>query len=1071
MKWNIHLFRFFLLLIAIILTTESMGQQQLITGRVVDQLTGEPLTGVTIFIKNTTLGTTTDYNGNYSINAEKGQILVYSFVGYTREEIEVTDEGFIPVQLSPQIETLSEMVVIGYGTQKKSDLTGAVTSVSVDELLKIPTGNIANALQGNASGVIVSRATGAPGARTDVRIRGISSFTGGNALWIIDGVPGNPNSLNMNDIESMEILKDASTAAIYGSAGANGVILITTKKGKKGTELSVNSYYGVQSIARTLELANGPQAAHYIHEAENIVGYAPRRQRFHGVNIDTLPSFDHVAAMFRMAPIHSHNLSLSHGGENGTAYFSAGYFAQDGIVYNSNYQRLNVRLNSEYRVRDWLSVGERLSFEYSQNQGFDEWALKSEYHGPIIHAATFMPYMPLFTPDGEYISDGFGHSNPQATLDHTSNRFNYNNHGSGTIYAILSPLKGLSLTSNLTGNVGVSDNKTFTDIFRVLESSQRNERMTLNAGMSKSYGWRAQNIANYTTTFADRVNFSAMAGIEAGYGKWINYFGTRKDLFNNTPQMWYPNASIDASVDTMVTPSRFFQGSGAENSFYSYFGRISMDYRSKYLVQFNLRNDQSSRFGPDNRSGYFPSFSTGWKFSEEAFMDQLPWISFGKVRYGWGKAGNDNISPYGFYTTVGFNPTLDASFNSGGQILIGAAPNQLVNREVHWETIVTTNLGIDLGFLDDRLFVNMDYFTRQNEGMLMRVRIPDLAGWATPWGWQEHGGIEPVAFSNIGVLRNSGFEFTTSYREYVNPRFSFNIQANYTFVRNEVIDIKGDTLYNGAIRGVTGFLARTFAGGGIGDFYGRVVDKIFQESDGYFNSSLNRWVMTNQPFNMGENGDTLWAQPLAEPGDYKWSDINGDGRIDDKDRKVIGNPHPKHLVGFNFNFTWGLLDFSMFWQGAFGHQILNGLYANLLGESTDGSKNLPLDFINNHYRNDVFDREGNLLYAQNHNAKYARFDIRNTNQNYNTFSDIYIENGDYMRLKTLMIGVRIPDNWQRSMNVGTIRLFVNMTNLITFTRYSGLDPELDTSNPLFAGIDTGVYPVARTFTAGIDIRF
>ncbi len=1049
----------------------AFAQKSVISGRVTDAQTEEPLVGVSVYIKDTTTGTITDYDGNYSISVSRGETLVYSFVGYVREEILIEDQRTITVRLRPDIATLAEMVVIGFGTQRKSDLTGAVTSVSVDNLSKMPTGNIANALQGNASGVLVTRATGAPGARTDVKIRGISSFTGGNALWIIDGVPGSPNSININDIESVEILKDASTAAIYGSAGANGVILITTKKGRMGTELSVDTYYGVQTIESTLQLASGPQIAHYIHEAENIVGYAPRRQRFYGVNIDSLPTFDHLSRMFRSAPIQSHNISLSHGSDNGSAYFSIGYFGQEGIVYNSDHKRLNLRLNSEYQVNEWLSVGENISFENSQTRGFEEWTLKSEYHGPIIHAATFMPYMPLFTEDGEYISDGFGHSNPQATLDHASNRHNTGNHGRATFYAILTPVSGLRFHSSLTGEAGVSDNKTFTDIYRVLESSQRNERMTLNAGMSKSTGWRAQNILTYTTSLMEKINLSAMAGMEAGYGKWMNYFGTRKDLFNNSPEMWYPNASIDASVDTVVTPSRFFQGTGAENAFYSYFGRVSIDYMSKYLFQANFRNDQSSRFGPDNRSGYFPSFSAGWKFSDEDFAGSLSWLSFGKVRYGWGKAGNDNISPYGFYSTVGFNPTLDASFNAGRQILIGAAPNQLVNTEVHWETIVTTNAGLDLGFFDDRISMSVDYFTRENIGMLMRVRIPDLAGWAAPWGWQEHGGIEPVAYSNVGKLRNSGVEVTARYREYISPRFSFDIQGNYTFIRNEVVDIRGDTLYNGAVRGVTGFLSRTYAGGGIGEFYGRVVERLFLESDGYFDETAGRWVMTNQPFTISQSGDTLYAQPFAQPGDYMWKDINGDGVIDDKDRTALGNPHPKHLVGMNVSMSFGLFDLTMFWQGAFGHKILNGLYANLLGESTDGSKNLPLTFINDHYRNDVYDREGNLLYSKNHDATYARFDIRNTNQNYNTFSNMYIENGNYLRLKTLQIGVRIPDRWQHALNMGTIRCYVNMTNLITFTRYSGLDPELDTSNPLFAGIDNAVYPVARTITAGINVTF
>ncbi len=1064
--------RILLLLICLIATSYVQAQTVPVSGRVTD-VQNNGVMGVNVFVKGTVNGTVSDLEGNYTINSSgKDEILVFSAISYKTTEVEIGDQRIINVVLEEDTKSLDEVVVIGYGTQKKSDLTGAVTTVQASELTKIPTSSLENALQGKASGVLVSRATGAPGARTSVRIRGISSFNGGTALWVIDGVPGNPNSVNMNDIESMEILKDASTSAIYGSAGANGVILVTTKKGSKDKlELSFNAYSGVQEVGKMISMANGTQMAHYINEAEIIKGTSPRRLSFPKFDaIDSLPSYDHLSNVFRTAPIKGYNLGLANGNENSNMYFGIGYFSQDGIVQKSDYKKLNLRLNSELKVKNWLTIGENISFENTRNHGFAEWVLTNIYHGPIIHAATFMPFQPLFTEDGEYISDMFGHPNPQATIDHASNQYNTSNSGKATVYAIFTPVKGLSFKSSLTGDLGLTDDKTFTDIYKVLNSIQKNDRSVLNAGMSKSTGWRTQNTASYAGKIANDFNLSVMVGQEAGYGKWFDYRGTRKDLLNNSELMWYPNASLDAATDTVVVPDRFFSGTGEENAFYSYFGRVSFDYKSKYLIQANLRNDQSSRFGPDHRSGYFPSFSAGWKFTEEEFLNDIDWLSFGKIRYGWGKAGNDNISPYGFYSTVMFNPTLDYSFSNGQQILVGAAPNQLVNREVHWETIVTSNLGLDLAFLQSKLTLSVDYFTRENEEMLMRVNIPSIAGWKVLWGWQEGG--EAIAFQNVGKLRNSGVEISASYKEQIGSKLNFNVQANYTYIKNEVLDIKGDTLYDGGVRGVTGYLTRTHEGGGIGDFYGRVAEGIFSKSDGYYNPVAKTWVITNQPYTINPTSlDTVYAQSAAQPGDYKWKDINGDGKINDRDKKVLGNPHPKHLLGMNLNFSYGIFDMTMFWQGAFGYKIMNGLKANLLGESTDGTKNLPLDFINSHYRDSVFSRDGNLYYPANYNAEFARYDRSNKNQNFNTFSNIYIEDGGYLRLKTLQLGMQVPADWTRKIDVGSIRFYVNVTNLLTFTRYSGLDPEMDTSSPLNSGMDPGIYPVARTFTAGIDIKF
>jgi len=528
------------------------AQPYKVTGTVTDT-ENVPIPGVNVFIRGTTTGTVTDPAGMYSIDVDsEDAVIVFSTISYQTVEILVETQRIIDVVLTEDTKSLDEVVVIGYGTQKKSDLTGAVSTVDADELTKLPTGNLENTLQGRVSGLQVTRTTGAPGASTSVRIRGVSSFNGGQALWVIDGVPGSPGSVNANDIESIEILKDASTAAIYGSAGANGVILVTTKKGTgQRMDVNFNAYYGVQQVGKMLDLPDGPTMAHYINEAELIKGVSPRRLTFPDhASIDTLPTYDHVGNAFRAAPIQGYNLGLSNGSENSNMYFGLGYFNQDGIVHNSNFKRLNLRLNSELKVKEWLTIGENISFENSINTGFEEWVLTSEYHGPIIHAATFMPFQPVFNEEGEYISDMFGHSNPRTTIDHASNRSSINNSGKVSAYAILKPFSGLSIQSRWTGDIGFSDNKSFSDIYAVIGSTQKNDRTSLNAGIIKNIGWRTQNTVTYATTIQEIFNLSVMAGQEAGYGKWQNYYGTRKDLLNNSEEMWYPNASVDAATDT-----------------------------------------------------------------------------------------------------------------------------------------------------------------------------------------------------------------------------------------------------------------------------------------------------------------------------------------------------------------------------------------------------------------------------------------------------------------------------------------------------------------------------------------
>jgi len=1048
------------------------AQQGSLKGKISDR-NGEPLVGATVVVNATTVGTVSDINGNYTLEkVPSGEILVNtSFVGYftksTKIKVEAGKVATMNVTLEEDNQNLADVVVIGYGTQKKSDLTGAVSSVKTEELMKIPSGNLEGTLQGKVAGVSINQTTGAPGAGTTVRIRGISSFNGGQPLWVVDGIPSSPNAVSPTDIESIEILKDASTAAIYGSAGANGVVLITTKKGTKGKlDVNFNAYYGVQQVGRTMDMADAKEAGNYINEAELILGKRPSRMYFSDYHaIDTLTNYDHQSDLFRSAAIQNYGLSVAGGSDKSNYYFGLGYFNQDGIVYNTNFDRLNLKLNSEFKVRDWFSIGELVTFSTSENSGFAQWKLLSEYESPIMHAALFSPFQPTRDANGNYLSDRAGIYNPQATLDHVANENSINYSGSATVFAKITPMKGLTFETRYTSGIGFNEYRAFADVYQVPGSTQKNDKMSITRNYNKSIGWKLQNLLSYNTTIANKINLSAMVGQESGYGYNHGMSGVRYDMINSSPEMWYFDASTDnASLAQIV------RGTADESAGYSYLGRLSVDYKGRYLAQFNFRQDASSVFGPENRTGSFPSFSAGWKFSEEEFMKNLTWLDFGKIRYGWGQAGNNAVPNYEFYSTVLVNEIFDYSFNNGDNILVGAAPGKLVNRAIHWETITTTNLGLDLSMFKNRLSLTADYFTRENEEMLMQVSVPNMAGW---WVFDSyHEGGAANANSNVGKLRNSGVEVTAGWKESVGAKFSYDVDLNFTYIKNEAIDLKGDSILNGQCRGVSGYLTNTYTGSGVGSFFGREVEKIFQQTDGFYDEATKRWTMTNQPFVTNETtGEKVYAQPNAQPGDYQWKDINGDGKIDNNDKTFIGNPHPKYLMGMNMNFSYGIFDLSMFWQSALDFQIFNGVNAYLLGTSTDGSKNLPATYVNDHYRDDVSAKDGTLLYPANYNAQWARYDPKNQNQNFDTFSSAYIEDGDYLRLKNLQIGVMLPERLTKATTLEDVRFYFGVKNLLTWTKYSGMDPELDAGNPLASGIDKAVYPSARTFTFGVNLKF
>ncbi|MBN2522351.1 MAG: TonB-dependent receptor [Bacteroidales bacterium] len=1091
-SFNKQLQNLFLLGLMIFCTGAIFAQQGIINGTVTDA-NGDPIIGANVYIEGTTQGTVSDIDGNFSlpdITAGSVQLSV-SFIGYLTETQTVTVGDGVSVEanfmLIEDLQQLSEVVVIGYGVQKKSDLTGAVASVSSEDLNKVPSQDISQALQGRAAGVYALGNTAAPGANIDITIRGITSINKTNPLWIVDGVPADPKSVNNADVESVEILKDASAGAIYGANAANGVVLITTKKGKAGKNtVNFDTYYGWQQAYNLVEVADGPGFGRVFTEFEAIQGI----DDFFFSNTDTLPTIDYQKEILRTAPMSSYDLSVSGGNENSTYFVGLGYMKQEGIVKRTSYDRLSLRINSEHKGNKWLTIGENVSFTRQKSEGFHEWQYFNEYETPILPTVTYHPFIPVYVnPDGSAATEKNDTTNwSSSPLGNTVNpvgRVELKNQeqqtylAMGTAFIKIHPLKGLTYENRITGSFKYTDDVEFTPIY-MLTPTIKNDNSRIYRAASQNKSWLWQHILSYSTTLFDDHNVLVMAGFEAGYGKYETMSAERMDLINESEEMWYFRASLNNEA-----VSQFPDGYANESSNYSYFGRLNYDYKGIVLAQGNIRKDYSSKFGPKNRSGVFPSFSVGLKFSEiGAIKNNLTWLNFGKIRYGWGKVGNNAIPDYAYYATIATAPVYMYSFNNDPATSTGAASNKLANPQIAWEGVVTSNIGIDIGLLSNRFFLTADYFVRRNDGMLMEKEAPYYQGYYVGASsvTQEGGASNPIM--NIGELKNSGIEITASWKDNVG-KFGYGINVNFTYLKTEAVSLP-DTLNLGQTKGVGGYLTRTQPGEPIGEYYGYQTDGLFTMDDIQRDAngdpvltSRGQYIVVNQPYIINDVGEIEYAQPHAQPGDFCFVDANGDGELTLDDYVPIGNPNPKYLLGLTLDFEYGWFDLSMFWQGVFGNKLFNSQKYYLYG--FDGQYNVAADYEDNHWRDEILDSEGNVLFVENHNATYPRIDPTNANENFSSMSDFYMEDGSYLRLKNLQLGMTLPKEISLKAGIERCRIYISGTNLLTFTKYTGFDPEIGSNKDpnassnresiLVRGLDKGTYPPARMYSVGINLTF
>ncbi len=992
-----------------------------ITGQVVDE-TGNPLVSATVRVKGPSDQVRTDEDGRFAIMvSDNDAVLVVNYVGYEPVEL-FASTSFMTIELVEQQTSLEEVVVVGYGTQRKTDLTGAVATVDAAEVNKGINQTVSHALQGQAPGVTVVQNSGEPGSGVEIRIRGVGSLNDNSPLYVVDGIIGDISNLNPADVESISVLKDAASAAIYGARGANGVVIVTTKKGTRNqkTSISLNTNQGVQNVWKKPESLSAEEMITIHKEALTNDGTPLTETIWEYYNnpnnsVTRTNWFDEV---FRTAYNSSQDLSVSGGTDRSNFLFSAGNLTNNGIVNSTYYNRFNLRFNSQHELFKNFTVGENIMIAVT-NEKLAE--IRGAYDGVLSSALFNMRNVPVWEDQasGIYGAPSGDFPNPVASLDSRDNR-NKGTDLRGNFYAEYKLFEIATIKSDFGYNLGNSKNKYFVAI--APNGGRGLTENSLVESYNNSDTWIWNNTVSWDKTLQEH-HLSGVIGMSAEKGKSeFTASGTAEQFSNQHPSLRYFN-NAGAFPDNV-------SGSADDYSLLSYFGRITYGYQDKYLFAANLRRDGSSKFGPDNRWGTFPSVSAGWRISNESFFSRLkPAVSEFKIRGSWGRLGNDKISNYQYYSTVSSvsSPTL------GGTDFTSVAQNRLANQSIKWEVTTQTDLGVDLGFLDNRLTMSFDVYDKLTEDIL--VRVPLLASY----------GVSVAPYVNAGEVSNKGYEVSASFESDGARDFRYQITGNIGQVQNRLISMG----VNGARPIFTSDykntqVGRMAEGEALGHFYVLRALGLFQTTEeiaAYTNTSGER------------------IQPNALPGDIKFDDVNQDGVISADDRVNAGNSFPKFTYSLNFSAEYKGFDFGMLWVGSSGNEIFNGL--TLGGSLMQGTS----------YNNGttILDR----WTPTNNKTDIPRVSIRDLNNN-RAFSTFFIEDGSFLRMKYLTLGYTFTNEKWIGDRISRLRLFFTSQNLITLTDYMGFDPEVgaDTgSNSNMYGVDRGTYPQAKTFILGVNINY
>jgi len=1027
--------------LSVLFSVYGQAQDLTIKGKVIDE-NGLPVPGVSILIKGTTKATSSDLDGNYQLKAASNGTLVFSFVGYGSVQEAINGRTDINVKLNPESQSLQEVVVIGYGTQKKSVNTGAISSVKAKDLEKIPNGRVEQALQGRVSGVIVSAQSGQPGAASTVRVRGLTTFDtygGNNPLWVVDGVivdSGGIGFVNQSDIESMEVLKDAASLAIYGARAASGVILITTKKGKAGKfSVSYSGFTGISAPEKTVKLLNATQYGVIMNEKAGAAGQAIPYPNLSALGLGT----DWQKEIFSNDAMRTnHEFSLSGGNDVSTFFASFGIQDQEGIVSKeiSNYGKKNIRLNSTHKLSKIFTIGQ--TFGYTSQKGVGLGNTNSEYGGPLSSALNLDPTTPLVVTDpieanssiytaNPVFRDANGNpygissvvgqemTNPVAYVNTRLGNYNWSDDFIGNAFLEITPIKDLKFRSTIGLKRAFWGDESFTPVY-FLSSTVNTSQNNLNRATNETFGWNLENTLSYTRAFGDH-NFTLLVG--QGYYVDNNTTGTFVS-YQNIPTNNYQEASFNFPIpEDQKVGSAYTSQDHKVNSLFS---RLNYNYKEKYLVTGIIRRDGSSNFGGNNQYGTFPSFSLGWVLSKEGFWKENDIVNTLKLRGGYGITGNDAIQPNGFLATIGGGRNY--TFGSAGQaISIGNSPDAPANPDLKWEETSQLNIGFDAKLFND-FTLTMEYYDKKTTGILQYVDLPGYVGsTGSPLG-------------NVADMGNSGIEVELGYRRKFGD-FNFSANGNVSYLKNEVTFLgQGKTFISSGAAGFQslGDVTRTTVGQAYNSFYGFQTAGIFQTID-----EVNAY--TNAA------GDLI--QPNAVPGDFRWLD-NGDGVINDDDKQYLGSPLPKYTFGLTINMDYKGFDFMAFAQGATGNKIFQGLRR--------------LDILNANYQTDALSR----WTGPGTSDDYPRLTNNDTNGNFGVMSNFYLEDGDYLRLKVVSLGYSLPNDLVAKIKASKIRFFVTGENLLTLTKYTGYDPEIG-GNVL--GIDRGYYPQAKTYMVGANIQF
>jgi TonB-linked SusC/RagA family outer membrane protein len=1008
--------------------TKLSQQQKNVSGKVTD-FGGQPLPGVTVVVKGTTQGTVTNANGEYSItNIPEDATLLFSFVGMRTQEILLEGRATISVVMEEETIGLDEVVAVGYGTMKKSDISTSISSVDSEALSKIPSNDLAGSIAGRIPGVYVTGVTGGPGSGSSVRIRGVGTTGSNEPLYVVDGfpissgnigIPGSSESIgglsviNPNDIESIDILKDASAAAIYGARAANGVVLITTKKGTYNAEktvVNVNTYTGFSQVWKQPESLTAEEFAMLANELTDNSGM----ERFPGLeNPESLGKgtnwFD---AVFQSGPVTNIDASISGGSKSTRARLSLGYKDEVGTIIETDYKRYTGKASVDFIANDRMEFGGAFDFAWSEGKGVQN---ESGNFGIVNLAQKMFPTLgtdDILDKNVPYSTSQA--DNPVLKAKHEDKRVdNLRTHIVG--YGQYEILKGLKFRTNL--GLEFNSNRQTQWIPSFDRGYASNAEANLWENFSRGRNYLIENTLSYSNEF-EKHQFNIVIGQTAQ---------ENTNAYNNIQGRDYLNEAIPV-INGSDASRRLSSGSEYEYRLASYLGRINYNYGNKYLVSVSIRRDGSSNFGPRNKWGLFPSLSTGWNIANENFMQNIQSVTTLKLRGGWGRLGNDNIGSFGYLNIY----QLGASSNNytlglTEALQIGAALSRPANPDLKWETNEQINFGIDASFFKNKLYTTIEYYNKKTKDLLVTIPVAIEAGFTS----------NPKV--NGGEILNRGWEFDLGFRDQAGS-LAWSVSANISTLYNEVLSLGGGEPIAG----------QSMYSSGMANTWTEVGDEI-----GYFRGYINDGIYQT------ENEIKPSFQPNAEPGDLRWRDVDKDGYLTENDIVKLGSPWPDFTYGGNIDLSFKGFDFNLILTGVAGNQIFNSMKKELLplkyyggGGLMSGSKEVLQRWTPGSGRNTV------------PKLKYS-----DENNNMNTSSSWFIEDGDFMRIRSITIGYTIPQTIVQAINMSSLRVYINAKNLLTLTKYSGLDPEVRSTNPLAAGMDYGVYPQPRTFIAGINISF